>query len=43
MSEQGRALQAGEIAEHLGVTNSTAYGILDLMEAFEITQRDKFY
>jgi len=41
MSEKGRALQADEIAEHLGVTNSTAYGILDLMEVFEITQRVK--
>jgi len=41
MAERGRALQVDEIAEHLGITNSTAYGILDLMETFGIIQKVK--
>lgn len=41
MSERDRALKAKEIAEFLEVTNSTAYGILHLMEVFGIVQKVK--
>jgi len=41
MSETGRALQVSEVAEHLGVTDGTAYGVLDLMCAFGIVQKVK--
>ena len=41
MSETGRALQVSEVAEHLGVTDGTAWGVLDLMYAFDIVQKAK--
>lgn len=41
MSEKGGPLQVVEIAEHIGVTKSSAYGILDLMEAFGVIQTVK--
>jgi len=41
MSEQGRAMHPDEIAEYLEVTTSTAYGVLDLMDAFGIVQKVK--
>ena len=41
MSETDRALQASDIAEHLGVTDGTAWSVLDLMYAFGIIQKAK--
>lgn len=41
MSETGRALQVSEVAEHLGVVDATAFGLLDLMCAFEILDKVK--
>ena len=41
MSETGRALQVGDVAEHLGVADGTAFGLLDLMGAFGIIDKAK--
>jgi len=41
MSETDRALQVSDVAEHLGVTDTTAFGVLDLMYAFGIVQKEK--
>jgi hypothetical protein len=41
MSERKQALQISEIAEYLGVKQATAWGILELMTAFEIVQMEK--
>jgi len=41
MSETDRALQVSDVAEHLGVSDSTAFGVLDLMYAFGIVQKEK--
>ena len=41
MSETGRALNVSEVAEHLGVVDATAFGLLDLMCAFEILDKVK--
>jgi len=41
MSERNEALQLRDVAEHLGVTVSTALGVLDLMGAFGIVQKVK--
>lgn len=39
LSERNEALQLSDIAEHLGVTDSAAFGVLDLMYAFGIVQK----
>jgi len=41
MSETGRALNVSEVAEHLGVVDTTAFGLLDLMYAYEILDKVK--
>ena len=41
MSETDRALQVSDVAEHLGVADTTAFGVLDLMYAFGIVQKEK--
>jgi len=41
LSERNEALQASEIAEHLGVVDGTAFGVLDLMGAFGIIEKAK--
>ena len=41
MSETGRALQVSEVAEYLGVVDATAFGLLDLMDAFGIVKKVK--
>jgi len=41
MSETGRALNVSEVAEHLEVVNATAFGLLDLMYAYEILDKVK--
>jgi len=41
MSETDRVLQVSEVAEYLGVTNSTADGLLTLMSSFGITDKVK--
>ena len=41
MSETDRALQVSDVAEHLGVSDTTAFGVLDLMYAFGIVQKEK--
>jgi len=41
LSERNEALQVSEIAEHLGVVDGTAFGLLDLMCAFGIIEKVK--
>ena len=41
MSETNRALQISEVAELLGVTQSSAFGVLDLMYAFGTLDKAK--
>ena len=41
MSERNEALQVSDIVEHLGVSGSAAFGLLDLMYAFGILEKVK--